>query len=291
LRLPSWCAGERRRPRGQALVELALILPVFLLLLAAALDLGRLFASQITLTNAAREGALEAAANPASYLANAACDASTNRVMCRIQNEVRNSFVSVTPADVTVTCAPAGCARVLGNSVQVRVEGTFSLVTPLLSVFTGGQTFTIASTATARINATPVFAAQPTPTPIPTPTPTPTPSPTPTPTPTPAPSSTPAPTATPTPAPTPTPTPACFAPVANFTFRTVSGKTVQFTDTSTNMSTPGCGNVWSWNFGDGAGASSAQNPAYTYGASKTYTVKLVVTNNAGSDTVQKSVKP
>ena len=49
-------AGHRPS-RGQALVELALILPVFLVLFAAALDLGRLYYSQITIHNAAKEGA------------------------------------------------------------------------------------------------------------------------------------------------------------------------------------------------------------------------------------------
>ena len=47
--------------RGQALVELAIILPVMLLLAVAAIDLGRLFYAQITVENAAREGALTAA--------------------------------------------------------------------------------------------------------------------------------------------------------------------------------------------------------------------------------------
>jgi Flp pilus assembly protein TadG len=45
----------RPRSRGQALVELALILPIILLLLAAALDLGRLFYSRVTVANAARD--------------------------------------------------------------------------------------------------------------------------------------------------------------------------------------------------------------------------------------------
>ncbi|HET8785699.1 MAG TPA: TadE family protein, partial [Candidatus Limnocylindrales bacterium] len=52
--------GRRRRSRGQSLVELALIAPVFLILLLTAIDLGRLMYSQITITNAAKEGALVA---------------------------------------------------------------------------------------------------------------------------------------------------------------------------------------------------------------------------------------
>ena len=45
---------ERRR--GQALVEFALVLPIFLLILVALFDLGRAVFAYNTLTNAAREG-------------------------------------------------------------------------------------------------------------------------------------------------------------------------------------------------------------------------------------------
>ena len=50
--------------RGQAVVEFALILPVFLLLLLIAVDFGRLFFTYIQLNNTAREGAAYAAAQP-----------------------------------------------------------------------------------------------------------------------------------------------------------------------------------------------------------------------------------
>ena len=53
----STCNGRR----GQALVELAIILPVMLFLLLGALDLGRLFYSNITVASAAKEAALVAA--------------------------------------------------------------------------------------------------------------------------------------------------------------------------------------------------------------------------------------
>ena len=45
------------RERGAAAVEFALILPVFLLLIAGAIDLTRMMYTQVVVTNAAREGA------------------------------------------------------------------------------------------------------------------------------------------------------------------------------------------------------------------------------------------
>src|SRR5690606_12687008 len=38
---------------------------------------------------------------------------------------------------------------------------------------------------------------------------------------------------------------------------------------------------YSWDFGDGTGTSSLEDPTYTYLAAGTYTVKLVVENGAG----------
>src|SRR5688572_22939646 len=64
-RLPS-LTRSRRRPRsgGQAMVEFALILPVFLLFLVIAVNFGRLFFSYLQLSNAAREAAAYGATQP-----------------------------------------------------------------------------------------------------------------------------------------------------------------------------------------------------------------------------------
>ena len=53
-----------------------------------------------------------------------------------------------------------------------------------------------------------------------------------------------------------------------------------FTDQSTD--TDGSVDQWSWDFGDGSGTSTAQNPSYTYAAADTYEVTLVVTDNEGA---------
>jgi PKD repeat protein len=47
----------------------------------------------------------------------------------------------------------------------------------------------------------------------------------------------------------------------------------------------GCNPIWSWNFGDGSGTSSLQNPTYLYTTANTspgFTVTLVASNSAGS---------
>ncbi len=71
-------------------------------------------------------------------------------------------------------------------------------------------------------------------------------------------------------------------PAAAFSADATSGTaplTVHFTDQSTGTPT-----AWSWDFdNDGTADSSEQNPAHTYGAAGTYSVKLTVTNAGGSD--------
>lgn len=62
---------------------------------------------------------------------------------------------------------------------------------------------------------------------------------------------------------------------------TCSGK-IQFDDQSTNAPSS-----WSWDFGDGT-TSSQQNPAHSYANNGTYTVKLIATNQFGTDSIVKT---
>jgi len=69
-------------------------------------------------------------------------------------------------------------------------------------------------------------------------------------------------------------------PVADFVGSPTSGVeplTVNFTDLSTDATS------WSWDFGDGIGTSTAQNPTYEYANQGTYTVTLTAMNACGSD--------
>jgi Flp pilus assembly protein TadG len=278
----------RPATRGQALVELALILPVFLLLFAAALDLGRLYYSQITINNAAKEGALEASRNPTSFDSTKPCDATTNRVVCLVINEAKGSFYAIAPGDISLTCSPGPCSAtpVVGDTVSVSVRGTFTLVTPLLASFLGGQTVGISATSVAQLGVEP----EPAPgvTPAPTPTPTPAPTVAPTPTPSPGATSTPAPTATAEP--TPTPTPVCVAPTVaggitadpmfgNPKTGQTQGTLFTFTAPAVNPQ-PGCTFAYTWSFGDGASGTGAI-AAHAYDAKgsgqlKQFTVSLAI---------------
>ena len=158
---PTRVSRQHSRPAsGQAIVELALILPVLLLLLVGALDLGRVFYSQITINDAAREGALEGAKNPTSFIAGTACTSANkdaNRIMCRTLNEARGGFVTVAPADVSVACSTGACPATptLGQTISVAVTGRMRLLTPILGAIFGSQDLAISANATAQLNAAP----------------------------------------------------------------------------------------------------------------------------------------
>jgi Flp pilus assembly protein TadG len=153
--------------RGQALVELALVAPVMLLLLGGAVDLGRLFYSEVTISDASREGALWAAQHPGSWMQG--CDAdptkpisatNPNQVVCHTRNEASGGFVTIASADVTCSktpaptvtpCDAAGPAE--GEAVYVTVRGVFTTIM-------GGITFHLETTTAGRIVKVPPMTTQ-----------------------------------------------------------------------------------------------------------------------------------
>jgi Flp pilus assembly protein TadG len=135
----SWRA--RRRTRGQSLVEFALVIPLFILLLVAVFDLGRAVFAYNTLTNAAREGARMAIVNQDTPTIVAEAKASTAIVELN-DPSVEVGFFQMandgTP-DLSDVCSPVavGCLAV------VSFEATYRPVTPLIGniVFGSGVTF------------------------------------------------------------------------------------------------------------------------------------------------------
>jgi Flp pilus assembly protein TadG len=252
-----------RGDRGQAMVEFALVATVLLLLVLSAVDLGRLFYARITVTNAAREGAMAAAQSPGS--------AAT--VTAAATRETQNSGVTVQPADVSLSCNPS-CTKAYGTTVTVTVTGHFQVLSPLIwAIFSNRPDVSFASSATADVVIVPAVAVvTPTPTPAPTPTPTGTPTPTP------------EPTATPTPTPAPTP---CAAPtVVGFT-TSQQNKNAPVVFTSTSRPTTGACAIsyWRWEYGDTKwDAGNLPTTSHDYGSAnegKTFTVTLTVTTPTG----------
>ncbi len=100
---------------GQSLIELALLLPLLLVLVIGALEFGRLFYTKIVITNAAREGAYYLATHPADY--NAGTGYAPNTALAA-QAEAMNSGID----NITVTVAAINCCTPGSYSVEVTVE-------------------------------------------------------------------------------------------------------------------------------------------------------------------------
>lgn len=137
--------GSRRRPRtrGQALVEFAIILPVFILVLSGILDFGFMLYSRMTVISAAREGAR----------AGATADPTTVDSVAR--GAVSNAATGLVAASITVTIScidqapPATCTWLgatptgaAGDAVKVTVTYPYKSFFPLLF----GSTFNLGST-------------------------------------------------------------------------------------------------------------------------------------------------
>ncbi|HEX6685086.1 MAG TPA: TadE/TadG family type IV pilus assembly protein [Candidatus Limnocylindrales bacterium] len=105
---------DARRDRGAAAVEMALLLPLLLLLVFGIVDFGRMLHAQITVTEAAREGAR------AAVILNSRAAAQS-----RVDRVMNGATVDVLPDDTPCdTTAP-------GADATVKVSARFEFVTPV----------------------------------------------------------------------------------------------------------------------------------------------------------------
>lgn len=132
----------RRSERGANLLEMALVTPVLLLLLAGVIDLGRAFYTYIIIANSAREGARLAARLPC-YPENPtqrtlARDAIINAAIA----EAANSGVQLYPGNVSIDPNPATSCAGAGNPIRVTVSYQYQ---PWMSGITGIGSFVLSS--------------------------------------------------------------------------------------------------------------------------------------------------
>ena len=136
--------GARRRRDGQSLVEFAVVLPIFLLLLAGILDFGLGLYSQMTVINAAREGARLGIVEAGNVTA------ITERVEA-MSGGLDQSKLTVTPSclrpsgSTFVACASPQYQS--GDAVVVRVDYQYRMIWPLAF----GTSLDLSSTVQMRI--------------------------------------------------------------------------------------------------------------------------------------------
>lgn len=128
-RRPARGAGQ---DRGAAAVEFALLLPLLLFLIFGIIDFGRALNAQITLTQAAREGARLASLGESNVVSG-----------------TQAAATGLSPVAVTVTSCPANAAT--GVNAVVHVSYSFSFVTPVSAIarMFGGSGFGTGMTLSA----------------------------------------------------------------------------------------------------------------------------------------------
>lgn len=119
---------------GQSLVEFALVLPILLLLICAIIDFGWLYYNQITLNNAAREGARYAVIH---------YDPTTNW-----REETEDRMIG---AMVGVRSATAIVSDPVAQQITATVTSDTMILTGFTSTILGKRTMELHATCTMRL--------------------------------------------------------------------------------------------------------------------------------------------
>ncbi len=151
--------SARKRQRGSALLEYAVIVTVFLMLIFGIIDFGRALYTYHYLSNAARDATRWSAVNGTTCNSDGSCNgtggmnngtASTTDIKNYVKNNVPSA---IDPAKLTTnvnflnsngpTACGSGGLAAPGCTVQVQISYAFNFVTPL--VF--NKTMTLSSTS------------------------------------------------------------------------------------------------------------------------------------------------
>lgn len=120
---------------GQAIVELALILPILLLLFFGIVEFGRIFSTQLLVTSSAREAAREAVVG-----------AGDEAVVLSAKN--RASILD--DARMEIYISPEEASRIRGNPVTVRIDYPVKIYAPIISEIIGAP-FVVRGEVTMRV--------------------------------------------------------------------------------------------------------------------------------------------
>jgi Flp pilus assembly protein TadG len=146
---------RRTDHRGQTLVEFALVIPIVILLFMGIFDMARLVYFFNAISDAARNGVREAIVNQscsdvATSARSSAPGVDLSASSAIVLTVYRSPVVSATPTpDV---CPGLGGGYGIGYLAEVRVETTFSAITPVIGQIVGP--ITMASTARLPIERT-----------------------------------------------------------------------------------------------------------------------------------------
>lgn len=140
----------RNGEKGQSLIEVAIALPVILLILLGTFDFGMALFSYSILKDAAQEGALYGSINPGNK---AEIENRARHILPREEGILYSSPIDLRDSAIVVNIRTIGgaCQGVSGNvanRVQVKVTYQYDILTPFVSEVIGTETIQLTSTAT-----------------------------------------------------------------------------------------------------------------------------------------------
>lgn len=133
----------QKRERAQSLTELAISFTFLMLLLAGAVDLGRIFFTMIQLQDAAQEGAIYGSTDPTN----------SSEIEARVRNTSNNpiDLTDTGQVNVTIDTVPSGSSLCAGNGIKVDVAFTYTFSMPFISMAIPSNTIPLTGTATSTI--------------------------------------------------------------------------------------------------------------------------------------------
>lgn len=130
-----WQNAWKNCERGQSLVEMAIILPLLLVILTGIIQFGIIFNGQIAVNSAAREGARLAAVGATDD---------------EIENRVKDVLTGTLLLNYGGTFINPPGSRSLGEKVSVEVSAGAEIIVPFLDLLVGEE-FNLSSRAVMRV--------------------------------------------------------------------------------------------------------------------------------------------
>lgn len=106
-----------RNKRGQALVEVAILLPILLLILMGIFEFGRVFNAYLIINHASREGARSAALGSDDT---------------EIINKINASIFYLDSTKLTIVITPSKSSRTRGTDVTVNLKYNIDIIVPII---------------------------------------------------------------------------------------------------------------------------------------------------------------
>ena len=133
-----WLNDFRKTEQGQAIVEMALVLPILIMLIFGIVEFGRILNTNMIVTDLSREGARKGAVGGTD--GEIVTTVLSNAIAADLEQD-----------DVSVNIIPAAVSkRTRGTSVEVQVSYPVDIIAPVIGTITGDP-YIVTSQTTMRV--------------------------------------------------------------------------------------------------------------------------------------------